>query len=281
MINILCTSKPCDGLLYYSYEHCSYLNEIGVEATLIVIPYPSFSSSDYITSINDKFIHCKDVIFDDYFPEEGDSVLIMGRSMLTLAYRNRREYTQDQLLTLQFLFTNKLLSVYSENHPFLYYEALKHFNPKEVVDLCDFEIYPNGVGTKFIKSIYFKIHKPPVEDVQFKYLFLGTNESYYNTIQKQIHDYESHGIITYEQDYLDPNLNNIQAPIKNLLGIFDIYIYTKDTFDPAPRIAQECIQLGKQVIYKANKDFIDGEEVYRNRGSIDISETVGPILKAI
>ena len=30
MLNIVCTSKPCDGLFYYSYEYCSHLNEKGI-----------------------------------------------------------------------------------------------------------------------------------------------------------------------------------------------------------------------------------------------------------
>ena len=122
-VNIVCTSKPGDGLLYYSYEHCNYLNLLGIKAQLIIVTHFKYSKSDYETSIRNKYIEYKNVIFDEYNPKSKEITLIMGRSMLTLPYLSRKEYTWNQLLTLKLLFKNNLISVYSENHPKEYYEA--------------------------------------------------------------------------------------------------------------------------------------------------------------
>jgi hypothetical protein len=70
-------------------------------------------------------------------PQSKEITLIMGRSMLTLPYLNKKDYTWNQLLNLQLLFKNNLIAVYSENHPKEYDEALKFFNPKSIIDLCD------------------------------------------------------------------------------------------------------------------------------------------------
>ena len=90
--------------------------------------------------------------------------------MVTLAYLDRKNYTENQLFTLHLLFREKLISVYSENHPKDYDLALKHFNPKKVYDLCDFDVYKNGVGHQFEKIINFSIYKPIKKEIQFKYL---------------------------------------------------------------------------------------------------------------
>ena len=66
--------------------------------------------------------------------------------MLTLLWLNKKNYSTDQLMTSHLLF-NKLISVYSENHIREYPIALRYFNPKEAYDLCDWDVYPNGVGT--------------------------------------------------------------------------------------------------------------------------------------
>ena len=42
MINVVCTSKPGDGLLRYSYEHCAHLNSIGIKSQLIIITHYRF-----------------------------------------------------------------------------------------------------------------------------------------------------------------------------------------------------------------------------------------------
>ena len=65
-VNLVCTSKPGDGLLHYSYEHCDYLNSIGINSQLIIIPHNPFSKEDYISAIKNKYIHFKNVIFDEY-----------------------------------------------------------------------------------------------------------------------------------------------------------------------------------------------------------------------
>ena len=113
--------------------------------------------------------------------------------------------------------------------------------------------------------INFSIYKPVVEDIQFDHLFLGTNDVYYSEILKHIDKYKSHGVLTYNEKYIIMDYNNIFAPVKNLLGLFKTYVYTKTYFDPAPRLIQECKWLGKEVIYLRDKNIKDGGPVYFNR----------------
>ena len=266
-VNIVCTSKPGDGLLYYSYEHCSYLNDLGINTKLIIVTHPKHSEDDYSNAIKNKYIHYKNVIFNEYNPTSKEITLIMGRSMLTLPFLSKKDYTWNQLLTLQLIFKNNLIAVYSENHPKEYDEALKFFNPKSVIDLCDLEVYKNGIGKQFEKIINFSIYKLINTDTQFKfkYLFLGCNKRYYETVQKVIKNYPSHGILVYKEDYIDEKNNHIFVPVDNLLGLFDTYVYTKDTFDPAPRLMQECRYFKKGFIYLRDKNIQDGGSVYFNR----------------
>ena len=260
MINIVCTAKPCDGLLYYSYEYCSYLNSIGTNAHLIIISHRLFSEEDYFNSITEKYTSYENVIVDDIAYD--GMTLIMGRSMMTLGYKNRESYTIDQLLLMHMLFRDKVLVVYSENHPVEYHDALEYFCPKEVVDLCDYDVYSKGVGKPFEKRIWFDIYKPLEKDVQFKYLFNGTNSQYYNAAKKVIHKYSDHGIMIYDIGVINSRYNNLIVPITNLLGVFDTYVYTKSILDPAPRIIQECIYYKKDMIFEyTNK----GAEIYKNR----------------
>ena len=49
------------------------------------------------------------------------------------------------------------------------------------------------------------------------------------------------------------------------MGMFETYVYTKETFDPAPRIFQECKYYKKDVIYLRDKDMKDGGSVYWKR----------------
>jgi len=269
MINIVCTSKPGDGLLCYSYEHCCYLNSIGIEAKVVIITHHNFTIQDYIDAINEKYKTYENVVFNSYTPSTKDITLIMGRSMLTLSYINKKDYTNDQLLTLHLLFGGKLISVYSENHVKEYPTALEHYNPKEVYDLCDFDVYPVGVGKYFQKMINFDVYKPIKNDVQFEYLFLGTNNVYYKEIDRWMKEcpncFKSHGILTYNEKYINNNYNNIFAPVHNLLGLFKYYVYTKNYYDPAPRLIQECKWLGKKVIYLRDKNIKDGGPVYMER----------------
>jgi hypothetical protein len=207
-------------------------------------------------------------------PKSDDVTLIMGRSMITLAYLDYNSYTEEQKLTLHSLFGGKLISVYSENHVKEYPLAVEHFNfaPEKVVDLCDHEVYVNGVGDQFEKIINFSIYKPVVDDIKFKYLFLGTNRTYYREVEKHIKDYSSHGILAYKDKYINEKRNHVFVPVKNLLGLFDTYVYTKPNFDPAPRIIQECKWLGKEVIYLRDKSIIDGGPVYWKRPAKCLTE---------
>ena len=269
MINIVVTSKPGDGLLCYSYEHCCYLNSIGIKAQVVIITHHNFTIKDYVNSINEKYKTYENVVFNSFTPSSKDITLIMGRSMLTLSYINKSNYTSDQRLTLHMLFSGKLISVYSENHVEEYPIALQQYNPKQVVDLCDYDVYPNGVGKQFEKMINFSVYKPVKEDVQFEYLFLGTNNVYYKEIDRCIKEcpncFKSHGILTYNEKYINKDYNNIFAPVHNLLGLFNTYVYTKNYYDPAPRLIQECKWLGKNIEYLRDKNIKDGGPVYMKR----------------
>ena len=184
-----------------------------------------------------------------------------------------------QQKTLKQLFGGKVISVYSENHPTLYPKAVQFYNPREVVDLCDTEVYPNGVGSHFEKRINFSIYKPHIDDIQFKYLFFGTNDKYYRAAEKALANFPDYGILTYDAKYVNINYNNIFVPVKNLLGIFDTYVYTKETFDPAPRIIQECKYYDKEIIYHRDKSIVDGGSVYWKRPVIE--PDINPIVEAL
>ena len=272
-VNIVCTSKPGDGLLHYSYEHCCFLNDLGVKAKLIIIRDHRFSEQSYINALNECYVKYENVVFDFYTPTSNDITLIMGRSQITLAYLNKHTYNNDQLLTLHLLFSGNLISVYSENHIREYPIALQYFKPKKVYDLCDHDVYVNGVGEQFEKIINFSIYKPVKEDIQFKYLFLGTNEIYYKEVEKHIHNYPDHGIITYNDKFINPKLNNLIVPITNILGKFETYVYTKPNFDPAPRLFMEFRWLKKEVIYLRDKYKQDGGTVYWNRPVICLTQS--------
>ena len=270
-VNIVCTSKPGDGLLRYSYEHCCYLNNLGldIKANLIIIPNKKHTQQDYIDALEEQYTKVENIIFDFYIAKPEDITLVMGRSMVTLAHLDYMDYSETQKLTLHQLFNNKIISVYSENHPKDYDLALKRFNPKKVYDLCDFDVYKNGVGHQFEKIINFSIYKSFKHDIKYQYLFLGTNKIYYEAVEKVISNnwllYQSHGIITYPDKYLNPQYNNLNVPVKNLLGSFETYAYTKPNFDPAPRIIQECKYFGKKVLYLRDKEIQDGGPVYWKR----------------
>ena len=266
MINIVCTSKPGDGLLCYSYEHCCYLNSIGIASQVIIITHRKFKEQDYLDMLEEKYVYVgNDVIFDHYTPMPNDITLIMGRSMMTLPFKDKHDYSYNQLLTMHLLFSKKLIAVYSENQHDLWQPALEYFKNTQVLNLCDYEVYPDGEGQYFEKMINFSIYKPVVEDIQFDHLFLGTNDVYYSEILKHIDKYKSHGVLTYNEKYIIMDYNNIFAPVKNLLGLFKTYVYTKTYFDPAPRLIQECKWLGKEVIYLRDKNIKDGGPVYFNR----------------
>lgn len=277
-INIVCTSKPVDGLLYYSYEYCSYLNSVGIDAKVVIICHRNFTVMNYIETILCKYIHCENVVFNNINPNPEDVTLVMGRSMITLSWQDFNSYRSEQQLSLRKLFAGNVISVYSENHPAKYPLALEFYNPRQVIDLCDTQVYPNGVGAHFEKTINFSIYKPHKDNIQFKHLFLGTNDKYYATVEKVIDQFPDHGILTYDEKYVNMKNNNIFVPVENLMSLFETYVYTKETFDPAPRIFQECKYYGKDVIYLRDKTIVDGGSVYWVR---DVNEpNITPIIKA-
>ena len=269
-MNIVCTSKPGDGLLCYSYEHCCYLNSIGLKSQLIIITHHKFTEQDYLNSIKEKYVspYCE-IVFNTYTPSSKDITLIMGRSMMTLPFKDKKDYTQEQLLTLHLLFNNIVISLYGENQHDLWKPALNYFKTKKVYNLCDFDVYPNGEGIQYEKMINFSVYKPIQNDIEFDYLFLGTNDVYYKEVDRRIKEctecFKSHGILTYNEKYINKDYNNIFAPVPNLLGKFKSYVYTKTYFDPAPRLIQECKWLGKDVIYLRDHSIKDGGKVYWKR----------------
>ena len=265
MINVVVTSKPVDGLLYYSYEYCDLLNKAGYPAQVVIIRHRDFNQLEYVDSIKNKYTTFEHVFIDTYVPNEDDITLIMGRSMMTLSWQSFNDYNEVQQKTLRRLFSGKVISVYSENHPTLYPKAVEFYNPEKIIDLCDTEVYPNGTGIHFEKTINFSIYKPHVNDIQFKYLFLGTNKEYYATVEKVIDQFPDHGILTYDANYINDKNNNVFVPVHNLMSMFETYVYTKETFDPAPRIFQECKYYGKDVIYLRDKTIVDGGSVYWKR----------------
>jgi hypothetical protein len=219
------------------------------------------------------------VIFDEFIPDTDDVTLIMGRSMMTLSWQDFDRYTALQQTTLRRVFAGKVIAVYSENHPEGYPKAVEFYSPTSIVDLCDTEVYPNGVGDHYEKRIHFEIYKPHTDNIQVDYLFQGTNDKYYASAEKFIEQFPNYGILTYNEKYVNIKNNNIFAPVENLLGIFDTYVYVKETFDPAPRIVQECKFFEKGLIYLRDESIKDGGSVYWKR---DIKKLdIGPILTAI
>lgn len=279
MINIVVTSKPVDGLLYYSYEYCDMLNKAGVPAQLVIITHRKFNQLAYIDTIKSKYTTYEKVFIDNYLPTDNDVTLIMGRSMMTLSFQSFNDYTEHQQKCLRKLFSGKVISVYSENHPADYPKAVDFYNPQQIIDLCDTEVYPNGVGKHFEKRINFSIYKSFVNKPQFEYLFLGTNEKYYASAEKVLEHFSDHGILTYDADYVNIQNNNIFVPVDNMLGMFETYVYTKETFDPAPRIVQECKYYGKNMIYMRDKTLVDGGSVYWKRDIVQPDVT--PIIGAL
>ena len=110
-------------------------------------------------------------------------------------------------------------------------------------------------------------------------MFLGTNDKYYATVEEVIDQFPDHGILTYDADYVNIKHNNIFVPVDNVMSMFETYVYTKATFDPAPRIFQECKYYGKDVIYLRDKTIVDGGSVYWKRNIKD--PNVKPILNAL
>ena len=160
---------------------------------------------------------------------------------------------------------------------------MNFYAPSKIVDVCDYEVYPRGTGEHFEKRINFEIYKPFEDKIQFKYLFMGTNDKYYATAEKVIKCFPDHGILTYDEKYINPSNNNVFVPIQNLLGIFDTYIYTKETFDPAPRLIQECKYYGKPILYLRDKCITDGGSVYNKRPikSLDVTAIINSIIKLV
>ena len=272
-INLVCTSKPHDGLLFYSYEYTRLLNDCGYITNLYILPHRGYNASDYLTMLDLKYDKVINVLFDG---DPGPCSVIMGRSMLTLGYFNYQYYSNNVKLLAHELFSN-VISVYSENHFNHYSTAVDFFN-SDTIDIGDTEVYSFN-GIHFEKHIYFDIYNPPNEDLQFKYLFNGSNDQYYAAVERNIDSFLDHAIMVHKGQKVNNSLNNIVMPVDNLLGMFDTYVYTKSSFDPAPRIIQECKHFNKSMIYCRDKSLIDGGSVYWDRPLT--KPDISPILEAM
>ena len=51
--------------------------------------------------------------------------------------------------------------------------------------------------------INFSCYKYHYDFIQYDYLFLGTNEIYYKEVMKYIDQYPSHGILTYDEKWIN------------------------------------------------------------------------------
>ena len=65
-VNLVCTSKPGDGLFHYSYEHCCYLNDQGINAKLIIIHNKKHTEQDYIDAIYESYSKYENVILNNF-----------------------------------------------------------------------------------------------------------------------------------------------------------------------------------------------------------------------
>ena len=266
-VYVVCTAKPSDGLFHYSYEYTYALNEMGIDATCLYLPNPNFTVQDYIMAVKKKYRYYGDIGFiPDVEVNPSDITLVMGRSMITIPYLRRTEYSSEVLFVLNQLFTN-VISVYSENHTEeQYQEACKFFNVKKHLDICDLEVYNNGTGLHFEKRINFDIYKKVFHKPICEHLFLGTNPRYYRVSSEKIDGYDNSSILVYKnQKNLLSDISHIYAPVDNLCGLFKTYVYTKDTFDPAPRLVQECKYYNKNMIYDRDETMVDGGSVYWKR----------------
>ena len=169
--------------------------------------------------LNDKYASVNDVQFNDIDPKEDDITMIMGRSQLSLnPYMTWKDYNSTQKLSLFKLFGNKLISVYSDNHPKEYpMDPLDYFKPKHVYDLCDTEVYIQMAKSieHFEKTINFEIYKntsqTPNDSEIMEYLFLGTNDIYYDAVDKCIDKYNDpkdggHAVLVYKDQPLDDHV---------------------------------------------------------------------------
>jgi len=159
-----------------------------------------------------------------------------------------------------------IVIIHNENFPEIYPTALEYFKPEEVFYLNDYDIYPNGYGKQYTKHINFDIYHPQKNEIEFTHLFNGSNEQYYNSALEVIDEFPDSRILVSKMrndKYWD---NQILIPVEKLFNKFNKYVYTKDFFDPAPRIIQECFHYDKEVIYKRKIDIVDGGSVYYQRG---------------
>ena len=64
------------------------------------------------------------------------------------------------------------------------------------------KFYPNGEGIQYEKMINFSVYK--LKDIQFEYLFLGTNDVYYKEVDRQIKECPNcfKSILTYDENIL-------------------------------------------------------------------------------
>ena len=79
---------------------------------MVIIPRGNYKHANYIESLHKKYTYVKYVEDANYWPESDDISMILGRSMISIPYKEQNQYDIDTLLLLHQLFNNKLISVY-------------------------------------------------------------------------------------------------------------------------------------------------------------------------
>jgi len=283
MINLIYTSRPHDGLFYYSYEYGVYLSQLGYDVRLVIYPNFGHSRSEYLDAIQYKYKIIKAPVFgdritDDFIKDTRVNIL-MGRSLLLFAKNVEQQYPN-----IKKLLSNNMILVYNNNHDTnTQQKMVEHFSPKTLINLCDHDVYIEKIGKHFQKSIYPDIYSEHYDHPQFEYIMNGSNERYYKKARNVLHKYPDARILTYKKHFD----NDLQMPVKNLFGLFCTYVYTKDYFDPAPRMLQESSYFKKNIIFDRNSSIRDGGYVYYNRHlrgvdfNLRTNKTAKPLVDSI
>lgn len=272
-INIVFASDYFDGLFFYSYEHFRFLEDNGFDVKFHIFLRPVHTKNDFLNMLLGKY---SDVSLDNiHFYDNNSSIntfhginFMLGESHLYHTY-NRCQNASNSMhlkINLKMLMHLPIVIIHNENRPEIYPVAIKYFDPDQVFYLNDYDIYPNGYGQQYMKRINFDIYLPQKDEIEFTHLFNGSNDQYYESALKVIDEYPDSRVLVshiHDDKYRD---KQILIPVEKLMNKFEKFVYTKDFFDPAPRIIQECFHYGKEVIYRRNLDIADGGSVYYQRG---------------
>lgn len=147
-----------------------------------------------------------------------------------------------------------------------------HKTIKRTFLMQDFKMYKDRFEyldievVDYVKKILWQRYKQPsVDKTNTAMLYLTTNcralpvKDVQRTMNK--HPYENYLIVTDRpevyQSLQQDNVRIEQAPVKDVLSMFDTYIYTSTPLksDCSPRFIVECAVFGKEIIYEI--DYFD------------------------